>query len=318
MSSKSNDQGRAFEYACIMQLENAISKYRKVIVDEVSTVAAYDAWNVQTLSQQKQLIIAADAFIETLFQAEPLILEQDEDDDVLLLSINKDSDAEGGDVRDIVITRNSIKWEIGLSMKHNHFAVKHSRLSPTIDFGNKWYSIPCDEFYWKQVLPIFDSLRDLKIKNVAWHDLTDKEGEVYYPIVNAFIQQIQRSYSLDNTLPTRLLSYLLGIKDFYKVVAIDNERITEFASFNFRGELNHDGKRTHASLFVPLADLPTEIISIRFKPNSSSTAELYMNNGWTLSFRIHNASTIVEPSLKFDIQFLGVPATIMVINCQWR
>lgn len=318
MSSKSNDQGRAFEYACIMQLEQAISQVRPVIIDEQSIQAAFDAWSVQNTYEQEQLLIAADAFIETLFSAEPLILEQENENDIVVLSINKDSDAEGGDVRDIVITRNSIKWEIGLSMKHNHFAVKHSRLSPTIDFGKKWYEMPCDGIYWNEVLPIFESLRDLKEQNIAWHDLNDKEGEVYYPIVNAFIEQIKRSYNLDNSLPSRLLSYLLGIKDFYKVVAIDSERITEFVSFNLRGELNHDGKRTRASLFVPIADLPTEIISIRFKPNSYSTAELYLNNGWTLSFRIHNASTIVEPSLKFDIQFLGVPATIMVINCQWR
>ncbi|MCR5020134.1 MAG: HaeIII family restriction endonuclease [Ruminococcus sp.] len=35
----------------------------------------------------------------------------------------------------------------------------------------------------------------------------------------------------------------------------------------------------------------------------------------SLSFRKHNTSTLVEPSLKFDIQFLGVPANIITINC---
>lgn len=33
---------------------------------------------------------------------------------------------------------------------------------------------------------------------------------------------------------------------------------------------------------------------------------------------IHNASTIVEPSQKFDIQFLGVPANIITVNCMWK
>ena len=78
------------------------------------------------------------------------------------------------------------------------------------------------------------------------------------------------------------------------------------------------GKKTKATLIIPKADLPTEIISLRFKPDSKSTAELYLNNGWSLSFRIHNASTIVEPSLKFDIQFLGVPANIITVNCMWK
>jgi len=44
---------------------------------------------------------------------------------------------------------------------------------------------------------------------------------------------------------------------------------------------------------------------------------MYLNNGWQLSFRIHNASTIVEPSLKFDVQLIGMPVTILSIECQW-
>lgn len=76
-----------------------------------------------------------------------------------------------------------------------------------------------------------------------------------------------------------LLTYLLGIRDFYKVVAIDKKQLTEFQSFNLRGELNKDGKNTKATLIIPKADLPAEIISLCFKPNSKSTAELYLNNG---------------------------------------
>lgn len=318
MSSKSNDQGRAFEYACILELKDKIEDYRAVRIDNESVIAAKRAWEVQTKAQQKTFLKAADAFVDTLFSAEPLILESDGDDDILLLSINKDSDAEGGDVRDIVITRNAIRWNIGLSMKHNHFAAKHSRLSLTIDFGSKWYNSPCADSYWSVVRPIFENLQEMKKNNIAWHDMTDKEDSVYLPIVTAFIDELNRAYENDNTIPARLISYLLGIRDFYKVVAIDKKQLTEFQSFNLRGELNKDGKKATATLIIPKADLPTEIIALRFKPNSKSTAEMYLNNGWSLSFRIHNASTIVEPSLKFDIQFLGVPANIITINCFWN
>ncbi len=34
------------------------------------------------------------------------------------------------------------------------------------------------------------------------------------------------------------------------------------------------------------------------------------DQGWQLSFRIHNASTMVEPSLKFDINIIGLPRVI--------
>ena len=77
-------------------------------------------------------------------------------------SINKDSDAEGGDVRDILITRKTIRWDIGLSMKHNHFVAKHSHLSAKIDFGKKWYDLSCDDSYWNTIKPIFARLQSLK------------------------------------------------------------------------------------------------------------------------------------------------------------
>lgn len=318
MSSKSNDQGRAFEYACIVELKNKIIVHRPVVIDKNTVSAAERAWSVQSEEIKQNFKRAAEAFIDTLFSAEPLILECDGSDDIVTLSINKDSDAEGGDVRDIVITRKTIRWDIGLSMKHNHFAAKHSRLSSKIDFGEKWYGIPCADSYWDKIKPIFENLRALKNQKFAWHDMQNKENEVYIPILSAFVEELNRAYKNDCTIPARLISYLLGIRDFYKVVAIDKKQITEFQSFNLRGELNKEGKHTKATLIIPQADLPTEIIQLRFKPESKNTVELFLNNGWSLSFRIHNASTIVEPSLKFDIQFLGVPANIITVNCSWK
>lgn len=318
MSIKSNDNGRAFEYACIVKLYERINNIRPVEINEESIVAANRAWLAMSEEERNVYYRAANAFIDTLFAAEPLILEYDgSDGDVVELSINKDSVAEDGDVRDIVVTRESISWNIGLSMKHNHFAAKHSRLSSTIDFGFKWYNQPCGESYWNVVTPIFMRLRNYKDQNIKWKDIQDKEEMVYRPILMAFIDEVNRAYGVDDTMPTRLISYLLGVRDFYKVVAIDRRQITEFQAFNLRGELNRNGNNTRATIIIPQADLPTEIISIRFKPDSNNTVELYLNNGWSLSFRIHNASTLVEPSLKFDIQFLGVPANIITINCNW-
>ena len=318
MSNKSNDNGRAFEYACIKELEHSISVYRPVIANEKSIEASKRAWLSISNEQQEKLILASKAIIKLLFDAEPLILEHESKSDVVELSINKDSDAEAGDVRDIIIKRAEISWDVGLSMKHNHFAAKHSRLSAKIDFGQKWYNLSCSKDYWSKITPIFKNLCRLKKVKCAWHDMKDKECTVYIPLLNAFIQEIERAYKIDSQIPQRLISYLLGIKDFYKVVSVDRKQLTEFQCFNLRGELNQSGKMCKAKVIIPVTDLPDEIISIRLKPNSTNTVEMFLNNGWSLSFRIHNASTIVEPSLKFDIQFIGVPSNIITINCQWN
>lgn len=317
MTSMSNDNGRAFEYACIKELEKSISTYRPVVINDKSIEASKRAWFAISEEQQQKLTLASKAFIKCLFEAEPLILECESESDMVELSINKDSDAENGDVRDIIIKRKEISWDVGLSMKHNHFAAKHSRLSAKIDFGYKWYGMPCCDNYWTEITPIFEKLCNLKGQKYKWHDMEDKEVSVYLPLLNSFMKELKRAYEEDSCLPQRLISYLLGIKDFYKVVSIDRKQITEFQCFNLRGELNRNGKKHKATIVIPVANLPDEIISIRLKPNSTNTVELYLNNGWSLSFRIHNASTIVEPSLKFDIQFIGVPSNIITINCQW-
>lgn len=87
---------------------------------------------------------------------EPMIVEKS--DDLLKLKIQTDNEGKDGDVRDIVISRKDVQWEIGLSIKHNHFAVKHSRLAKSLDFGQKWFGIACSDTYWNDIKPIFDYL----------------------------------------------------------------------------------------------------------------------------------------------------------------
>jgi len=140
MSKESNNLGRAYEYACIIQLEKSISNIRKVeIIENSSLLASKKAWNSISGSYHETFIISANVAVEALFEAEPLILE--DDGDVLELMLQKDTEGETGDVRDCVILRKGIEWEIGLSIKHNHFAVKHSRLAKGLDFGEKWLNI---------------------------------------------------------------------------------------------------------------------------------------------------------------------------------
>lgn len=62
----------------------------------------------------------------------------------------------------------------------------------------------------------------------------------------------------------------------------------------------------------------TRIVSLDFKPNSLTTLELYLNNGWQFTFRIHNAEKEVKPSLKFDIQIVGMPTSIISIDSKWK
>lgn len=316
MSDKSNNQGRAYEYICLITLYNEIIKVRPTRIDENSSyLAARRAWQIIDEGLKETLKQSANSIVYSIFDLEPLILEDDKD--ILTLSIQSDERGKEGDVRDILIARRGILWEIGLSVKHNHFAVKHSRLSPSIDFGEKWFSTRCSDNYWNDIRPIFDRLDSEKRRNKKWSEISNKEITVYKPLLKAFMDEINRSYVTNRDIPTKMVEYLLGKFDFYKVISLDLSRMTQIQSFNLRATLNKKGKELKPKRIIPIANLPTRIVNLDFKPLSNNTIELYLDNGWQFSFRIHNASTYIETSLKFDIQIIGMPTNIITINCHW-
>ena len=317
MSNKSNNQGRAYEYIFLNSLFEVISKIREASIEKNSSfMASKQAW--ETLSSQDKEIykISALTGVNIILNLEPLIIEKS--NDILNLKIQSDDEGKKGDVRDIVIMRGNIDWEIGLSLKHNHFAVKHSRLSKKLDFGEKWYGIPCSEEYWKKVKPIFDFLEREKEKKTLWKEIVNKNEDVYFPLLEAFKIEILDQNRKNIKLLENMLKYLLGKFDFYKVISIDNKKVTRVQSYNLYGTLNQDGVHEKRKIEIPIIILPTRIVSLDFKPNSLTTLELYLNNGWQFTFRIHNAEKEVKPSLKFDIQIVGMPTSIISIDSKWE
>jgi len=317
VSSRSNDQGRAYEYAWINTLYKSLIANRKTkIVDNTSLEANKRAWEVMDEERKTTYLISAESAVDTIIELEPKMSE--ESDDELVLEFQKDDAGIEGDVRDIVIKRKDIEWEVGLSIKHNHDAAKHSRLSHRLDFGKEWFNQPCSKEYWSEIKPLFDRLKKCKDEGMKWSELPDKNEGVYIPLLKAFMDEINRAYQNDTELPRKMVEYLIGKKDYYKVVSYDNKRLTLIHTFNLHGTLNQQGEKRVSAVSVPIVELPSELVALKFKKNSNNTVEMYLDNGWQLSFRIHNASTKVEPSLKFDVQFIGMPTNVLNIECRWK
>lgn len=221
MSDKSNNQGRAYEFVCLLSLGEEIGKFRPVnIVQNSSYLAAEYAWNTLSPEMKNIYKVSSYAAVIQIFELEPRIMEKG--GDVLELRIQSDTKGKEGDVRDILIVRHNIQWEIGLSLKHNHFAVKHSRLSQKLDFGAKWYGIPCSQKYWEDVRPVFTYLVQEKNKNTLFDNLPDKENDVYIPLLQAFIAEINLQNQIHPDIPSRLVEYLLGKHDFIRLLVLTN------------------------------------------------------------------------------------------------
>ncbi|WRB38339.1 HaeIII family restriction endonuclease [Helicobacter pylori] len=312
MSNKSNNQGRAYEYAWCLALEQKLSVLKKVIVDKQNGFnACYRAYESLEKSLQERYLESAKQGVLLLLDCEPLLSEvigswQNE----ITLSLQKDKLGEIGDIRDILIYFD--RFCIGLSIKHNHDAVKHSRLSKDLDFGGKWLGVRVSQNYKDTIKPLFERLENAKKEGMLWRDFPNKEQEIYAPLLQAFKKEVLRiDENKKNKVPQKMVEYLLGKYDFYKAILLEREQKTKLEAYHFNNTLNRSVKNKPKRI-IPLSKLPTRMIYFDFKPKSFNTLELVLDEGWSFSLRIHNASSRVEPSLKFDIKLLSIPVSVAV------
>lgn len=317
--ARQTTNGKAFEYACVSSLFIVLSGQQKVIIEDTPSLAiARSFYNALPDQERTKMDRGAFAAVRVILRLEPYLVFPNSNEP-LYLSIQQDAAGITGDVRDILAIRQQNGWQIGISCKHNHSAVKHSRLSATIDFGDKWFGIPCSQGYFDEITPIFDELEALKQRGVAWSQIPNKERSVYIPILEAFMRELELLNS-GNPLqvPRGLISYLLGLNDFYKVISMDKRQVTQIQVFNLYGTLNQPSGRNKPLVRVPPLNLPTQFYNIDFKQGSGNTVEIVCDYGWTVSLRIHNARTLAEPSLKFDCKLIGVPPELFSQHEPWQ
>ncbi len=283
------ESGKALEHALACGL---VRRLRIALVVTADYKTGEDAFNAYSEAEQLKIRGAADAAVDFLLGFERNLHNG--------TGVYLQSDAQGrkGDPRDIVVRLPNGK-DIGISAKNRHQAVKHSRLSDTIDFGKEWAECPCSPGYMKRVRPVFEDLRRKQQIGTLFRDIPDKINRYYLPVLMAFEDDLKTLCERHGQVfVTRLFHYLLGNHDFYKVVK-DNGHVS-VTSYNLNGDLTW-GKRWK---------MPERIRDVHRARGSSTTLLVGFDGGWELSFRLHSASTICEPSLKFDINFTGMPPTV--------
>lgn len=311
--AKQTVNGKAFEYALLNQFFERLEASTEVSVIESEPYKTarkcFDSFN--EFEQSRYKLVASFA-VNFLIDIEPRLSNGINKKDILQLEILSDKEGQTGDVRDMLAIRSLQKWEIGISAKNNHRAVKHSRLSNDIDFGQKWLNLPCSNSYFEQIYPIFNQLaqlRDSSNSTQKWSTLGDYHSSVYVPILNAFRNELLRlDAAHSDSVPQRLIEYLIGHKDFYKVIKGDNK--VEIQAYNLHGTLNLPFESVKPKARVQKLKLPNRLIEVVYQNGSKTTLLVTLNEGWQISFRIHNASSRIEPSLKFDINLVSAPHSL--------
>ena len=304
--------GKAFEYALLFEFYERLITITSVSIKKnepyKTAKGFFDSFNEL---EKGVFRITASASINFLIDIEPRLSCGISKEDTLLLELVSDQAGQTGDVRDVLLIRSLQKWEIGVSAKNNHRAVKHSRLSNKINFGEKWLGVSCSDNYFQEVNPIFEMLAALRIqdKSIKWTSIENMHQVIYLPVLDAFRKELLR---LDEENPSivaeNLVQYLVGNQDFYKVIK-GNKKV-EIQAYNLHGTLNLPFKKVKPKAKIPKLKLPSRLIEIVYQENSTTTLLVSLNEGWQISFRIHNASSRVEPSLKFDINLVSAPHTL--------
>jgi len=192
--SPQTTNGKAFEFALLIECGYKLRHFTQVTILK-NTPYEVARKHFESLEEhiQNQYKLYASFAINFLLDVEPRLSHGRGDIDILELEIVTDKAGEGGDVRDILAIRSLQKWEIGISAKNNHFAIKHSRLSNSIDFGKKWFGIPCSQQYFLQIQPIFDRLSDIRTSSKStqkWSILGNYHETIYVPILQAFQKEL--------------------------------------------------------------------------------------------------------------------------------
>lgn len=314
-------RGKAFEFATLRSLSDQIfikdSSNIITINETPSFFIARDALNSLEDEMKVKMLLGAEAAVRILLRLEPFLINSDKNNP-LFLSIQEDSKGKDGDVRDVLAIRKQNSWGIGISCKHNHSAVKHSRLSQTIDFGAAWLECPCSSDYFNSIKPVFNELTKMKKAGILWKNIDGKTDKFYKPTLVSFINEINRlEKKHGGIIPTRLIQYLLGRKDFYKIITNDHNCTTRLQAFNLNGSLNKTAGKIKPQIKIQQLKMPNKILEIDFEKNSQNTILIVCDESWTVSLRIHNASSKVEPSLKFDVNLKGTPTTLYTHDEPW-
>ena len=299
--------GKAFEYACLLAISDiAEEKNLSVNIKESSAIKKAKK-SYENLKSKNEYYQAACQAFKLIDKLEPQLLNGKSP---LTLDLANDTIAMGpdGDVRDLFCFRPG--WELGLSCKHNHDALRHPRVTKDGNFGRDWLGIDCSSDFLDTIKAIVKPLEQYAIDKVNWRDLDEsyKFDAFYVPILKAHLEEIKRLCSEHEDAPKLFLSYFFGSRDFYKVMMDEGKKTIHIKAFNMNGTLSKSVNGIKPIVKMKTINFPTKLLHADFEGNSKTTIVLTFNNGWAVSMRLHNKDSIAKTtSLAWDVNLASLP-----------
>ncbi|MDV3002658.1 MAG: hypothetical protein N5P05_004313 (plasmid) [Chroococcopsis gigantea SAG 12.99] len=275
MTPLSNLHGRVLEYLIVEAIIRAYP--RPVLTNGAKSGQQRDCGKLKDVNPNllQQLNRATNAFLVQWLEPQFLISRQ------ASLIIDRLPDQNQTDVTDIRI---GLPGEtINLSIKHNNVALRHQRPGTTpIHCGYAKSSTEMEQFkqQYKAIAENF-TLQTGQAQLFAELPHILIEELLYAPVCH-LVAEFINIHSPD--CAPALFQYLVGSKDYYKIIIDTNARKLTIQHFNYLAA-------------------PSSVNALVRK----QYVDLTFDNGWEITMRLHTASSRLtgSPSLKFDTKALN-------------
>lgn len=271
----SNTLGRAFEYALCQKI---VSYFTNItLTDRAIFEQGKDKNYYDSLSSVEKIKydIATNRICSEWLNSKILASK------TYTLDRLPDSAGVNGDVTDIRLeTSDSI---VNISLKHNHNALKHPRLTRV----PKWIDIDSDSKYASDYNNIWNSFlskaNNLSSTATLFSELIDIDNEfvfnnLYDPLCNLVSNYLSQNIKTSSQVES-LFKFMVGKYNFYKIIDTrDYILIQDFIDLK----------------------IPT---NVKINKIDKSYIQMIFNNGVILTLRLHTASSrISTKSVKFDVR----------------
>lgn len=298
--SLQKDNGQAWEYALLKALEKLVSAKRPVeIIDSPKVAQAKLSFATLNATEQNNFNSSAlVAIAELILQESNLVnYEPQLSLEVFMLP---DEAGKKGDVRDIGFK--VADYESGISGKHKNQSVKSPRAYAE-GFASKWgLGAENTKSFLDKIKLLFNKKLTPHVEEKkTWEEVYTKEQkheEIYKPFLEIFKQEIE-TLSVSPQVVNNFVSFLVGAAaSHYKI--LKTARGLKLEGYNFNNPL----------MQCPAVKLPTKLLKSEFLEGSKNKIILTFNENWTLSLRVHSASSQIQNNLKIEVEIIKSPFNV--------
>jgi len=309
--------GNMFKYACLKSLMTSLQqKNVNFSVDEnPAFIRSQVSFECLSDEDKRNCMLIADAGIRTILDLDPRFTSPKAEISIKLNPlVNEDTDNIDIECKDVD------NWTIGICCNKTSTSKKHIRLfkSENSDYvvqnlGDIYFHMKFNTLYTSRMKAHL-SLISLK-RNESWSKgFENKSSEVYMPILNILIPEIQRACDSSPEASANFIKNLFGNMNKYCITTLEKSEKTKVSVFSFNEHPNTD---------ISTVKLPSKLLNIRPKESKSgeisqSTVTLFFDEGWQIDMRLHNTSPYIQPNnIVFDVTLQQNPFNVYQIQTKW-